>query len=82
MQIDITSNSEIFIKQKLMEGNYQSPQELIDDAIRLLQEQDIIRKHRISEVNKKLKEGLESLQKGEFHSQQEIDGYFSEKFGF
>lgn len=82
MQINITSDSEVFIQQKITEGNYSSPHELVEDAIRLLKEKDIIRKYRIAEVDSKLKAGIKSLAEGIFHTQEDVDKYFSEKFGF
>lgn len=82
MQINITAETELFIKEKLAEGQYSCAQEIIDEAIRLLKEKEIIKKHRIAQVNLKLKAGMRSLKEGKFHSEKQIDSSFAKKFGF
>ncbi len=80
MQININADSEIFINKKLLDGDYASPAEIIDEAIRLLKEKDIIRQHRIAEINSKLEAGMNSLRNGHFYTEEEMDAHFAEKF--
>jgi putative addiction module CopG family antidote len=82
MQIDVTSEAEIFIKQKLMEGIYSSPQEIVDEAINLLKEKEVVKRYRIAELNSKLKAGMKSLSEGAFLTEHQVDKNFSEKFNF
>lgn len=82
MQINITAEAELFIKEKLAEGHYSCTQEIIDEAIRLLKEKEIIKNHRIAEFNSKLKAGIQSLEEGKSYSEEEVDNSLTKKFDF
>ncbi len=61
MNITLTPEQEELVRTKLKNGSYKSANEVVQEALRLLEERD--RTHRL--LRKKIDKGLESLGRGE-----------------
>ena len=60
MNITLTPELEKIIQQKVAEGMYPSANEMIQDALRLLDERDKNRELRLKELRNEIKKGLDS----------------------
>jgi antitoxin ParD1/3/4 len=65
MSTALTPEQESFISQKIASGGYQSPTEVIDDALRLLRERDELAWLGQEELRKEIAAGIEQSQRGE-----------------
>lgn len=61
MNINLTPEQEEMVQTKLSSGDYKSANDVVQEALRLLEERD--RTHRL--LREKINEGLESLGRGE-----------------
>jgi antitoxin ParD1/3/4 len=64
MNVSLTPELEQFIESKLKSGFYGSASEVIREGLRLLDEQDNIKKKRIEMLNLEIDKGLASLKAG------------------
>ncbi len=65
MNVSIPSELEQFIDAQVTSGRYRSTNELIQDALRLLQEREARRQALREEIGKKIDEGWEAAERGE-----------------
>jgi antitoxin ParD1/3/4 len=65
MNVSLTPELEKLVTQKVESGLYQSASEVIREGLRLLDDQDRIRKVHLNEVRRKIETGLDQLDRGE-----------------
>ena len=66
MNVSLTPQLEKLVTDKVGSGRYNSASEVIREALRLLQERDEVREVQLQELRKKIAEGLESLERGDW----------------
>lgn len=71
MNVSLTPELEQFIDSKVKSGFYGSASEVIREGLRLLDEQDAIKKKRIEMLNLEIDKGLSSLKSGNVISGEE-----------
>ncbi len=64
MNVSLTPELENFVSAKVEAGRYSSASEVVREALRLLEEQDLNRAARLAEFNRELGRRLESLDSG------------------
>ena len=74
MASDISPSNELFIEQSLVAGRFGSRGELIDAAVSLLRDEE--------ETLAAIREGLDSIERGEGMAVSEADEMLREKHGF
>lgn len=60
MDVHLNSEIEQIVSHKVASGEYQSPSDLVSEAVRLLEERDQVR----AEVRNKIEAGWQSIQAG------------------
>lgn len=65
MNISLTSELADLIHEKVASGMYHSASEVIREGLRLLKEQDEIRRLRLDELRREIQKGAEQLERGE-----------------
>ena len=65
MNVSLTPELEQFIQTKVQTGRYNSASEVVREALRLLEEQEVARATQLAEFNKELGRRLASLDRGE-----------------
>jgi antitoxin ParD1/3/4 len=66
MNISLTTEQEIFIQTQIANGSYLSADEVIDEALRLLEEhQRQLKENILTELRQKLTLGAEQISKGQ-----------------
>ena len=65
MNVSLTPELEKLVESKVQSGRYQSASEVIREGLRLLDDQDRLRKAQIEEVRRKIRIGIDQLDKGE-----------------
>ena len=65
MNISLTPELEYYVKKKVKSGRYNSSSEVIREALRLLEENDALRKIRLQELRKEIALGIEQADNGE-----------------
>ncbi|MCL4693572.1 MAG: type II toxin-antitoxin system ParD family antitoxin, partial [Candidatus Hydrogenedentes bacterium] len=65
MNINLGTQWEAFVAENIKSGRYLSASEVVRDGLRLLQEKEQLRQLRMDELRRNVKEGLESLDRGE-----------------
>ena len=65
MNVSLTPKLEALVKKKVGSGLYNSASEVIREALRLLDESDIIRELRLKEIRREVSAGVEQLDKGD-----------------
>ncbi len=69
MNVSLTPHLENFVKQKVSSGLYNSASEVMREALRLLGDRDNLRKIKLEELRRDIKEGIDQADSGEL-----IDG--------
>lgn len=64
MNISLTPELEQLVDDKVRSGRYASASEVIREGLRLLEEQDQLKKQHLADVRQKIERGLEQLDKG------------------
>ena len=75
LNISLTSELAELVHEKVTSGMYHSASEVIREGLRLLKEQDEVRRLRLEELRREIRKGTESLERGEtriFHSGEEL----------
>ncbi len=64
MNVSLTPELEHWVDEKVRSGRYASASEVIREALRLLEEQELAKQRRLSQVREKIDRGLEQLDQG------------------
>jgi antitoxin ParD1/3/4 len=75
MDISLTEELEKFVNEMVSSGAYYSPSEVVSDSLRLLKEQEQIKKIRLEELKSEIMRGVEDLKAGRsqtFYSGEEV----------
>ena len=67
MNLTLAPEDEEIINQKIATGRYNSPQEVVGAALRLLQEQEILRQYRLEELRHEIAAADEQAEQGQVH---------------
>jgi antitoxin ParD1/3/4 len=65
MPLTLTPQLEALVRQKVDAGLYHSPGQVLEEALRLLDERDASRQQRLEELRREIAVGLEQLDRGE-----------------
>jgi antitoxin ParD1/3/4 len=65
MNVSLTPQLESFVKQKVSTGLYNSVSEVIREALRLLEEKEVIKSMKLQALRSDIQQGLDSLDAGE-----------------
>jgi antitoxin ParD1/3/4 len=65
MNVSLTPELESFVKQKVSTGLYNSVSEVIREALRLLEEKEVIKAMKLQALRGDIQQGLDSLDRGE-----------------
>jgi len=65
MDVHLKPELEQLIRSKVDSGEYDSPNDVVCEALRLLEERDRLLRIQRDEISKKIDQGLESLRAGE-----------------
>jgi len=65
MNVNLTPTLERFVQQKVESGRYNSASEVVREALRLLEDHERVRLARLTELRKRIDEGIASLDLGE-----------------
>ena len=65
MNVSLTPELENFVKQKVSTGLYNSVSEVIREALRLLEEKEVIKSMKLQALRGDIQQGLDSLDRGE-----------------
>jgi len=68
MNVNLTVELESFVLNKVKSGLYNSASEVVREGLRLLKEQDELRKIKLKELRREIRQGLDSLDRGEFRT--------------
>lgn len=72
MNVSLSPELERLIEEKVNSGMYNSASEVIRAGLRLLQEQDELRKIRLLELTREVQKGLDQLERGEVVDGEEV----------
>ena len=64
MAISLTPDQEEFVAQRLSNGAYDAPRQVIDEAFRLLREQEELDRFRLEQLRKEIALGIEEETQG------------------
>lgn len=81
MSITLNSEQERFIQEKLQDGKYRSPDEVLAEAFRLLEERDKQYEQWLNETREKVAVGLAELERGEGLDGETVIAKLQEKYG-
>lgn len=70
---------ESFLRRKVESGMYDSADEVIEEALRLLEERDKLREIRLEELRALIRVGIEQADRGELLDEAEVFGPIREK---
>src|SRR5882672_6144624 len=65
MEVALSPDLEELIAEQVASGHYRSPGEVVRDALRLLQEQLVLREHELETLRRDVRAGLEALDQGD-----------------
>jgi len=65
MNVSLTPQLEIYIKQKVATGMYNSVSEVVREALRLLEERDSLQAMKLEALKADIQLGLDSLERGD-----------------
>lgn len=65
MNVNLTPELERLVRKKVKTGRYNSASEVVRDALRLFEEYEHVRQMRVAEMGRKIREGWDSLRRGE-----------------
>jgi antitoxin ParD1/3/4 len=72
MNISLTKEMEKYVEEKVASGTYATASEVVRHGLRLLQDADLVREAHREEIRKKIAEGLEQLERGEYVTPEEL----------
>ena len=65
MNVSLTPELENMVNEKVQSGLYNSASEVVREALRLLKEQDELRRIRLEELRREIQVGIDELERGE-----------------
>jgi antitoxin ParD1/3/4 len=65
MNVSLTPELEEMVQAKVQSGRYNSASEVVREALRLLEQHDILRTAHLKELRSRIDDGLTSLDRGE-----------------
>jgi len=65
MDLTLPPHLEHIIQEKIESGRYQTPREVVEVALRLLEERDVFHQERLDALRGELQPGLEALAQGD-----------------
>lgn len=72
MNVSLTPELENLVNQKVASGLYNSASEVVREALRLLQEQDELKRIRLEELRQEIRKGLDDIEQGNVHDGREV----------
>jgi antitoxin ParD1/3/4 len=66
MNVSLTPELEKLVEDKVKSGLYNSASEVVREALRLLKEQDDLKRLRLEELRREVQIGLDQLERGEY----------------
>jgi antitoxin ParD1/3/4 len=64
MNVSLTPELESWVDERVRSGRYASASEVIREALRLLEEQELAKKERLAKIRQKIDRGLDQLNQG------------------
>jgi antitoxin ParD1/3/4 len=64
MNVSLTPELESWVDERVRSGRYASASEVIREALRLLEEQELAKKERLAKIRQKTERGLDQLNQG------------------
>ena len=65
MNVSLSPDLELFVKEKVRAGQYQTVDEVINSALSVLQQQEALSVEDIAELRREIALGIEQLERGE-----------------
>ena len=65
MKVSLTTELDEFVNEKVQSGLYTSASEVVREGLRLLREQEELKRFRLEELRRDIKKGIDSLERGE-----------------
>lgn len=68
MNVSLTPELETLVHEKVKSGNYNSASEVVREALRLLKEQDELKRIRREELRREVMQGVTDIREGRFRT--------------
>lgn len=65
MNISLTPELEQFVQKKVRSGRYLSASEVVREALRLLEERDLVQQMKLETLRQELRVGIEQIERGD-----------------
>ena len=72
MNVSLTTQLEKLVQQKVSSGLYNSASEVVREALRLLEERDMLKELKLQALKKDIASGLEQADNGEFIDSEKV----------
>jgi antitoxin ParD1/3/4 len=79
MNVSLTPELEKYVADKVASGRYTSASEVVREALRLFEREEKVREEQIAEFNREIKARLDSLDRGEHVTGEEVREHFRRK---
>ncbi len=73
MNVSLTPELETLVNEKVKSGNYNSASEVVREALRLLKEQDELKRIRREELRREVMKGVTDVREGRFRTYESGD---------
>jgi len=73
MNVSLTPELETLVNEKVKSGNYNSASEVVREALRLLKEQDELKRIRREELRREVMKGVTDVREGRFRTYESAD---------
>ncbi len=73
MNVSLTPELETLVNDKVKSGNYNSASEVVREALRLLKEQDELKRIRREELRREVMKGVTDVREGRFRTYESSD---------
>jgi antitoxin ParD1/3/4 len=78
MNVSLTPELESLVNEKVASGLYNSASEVVREALRLLFEQEEVRRLRIEELRREIKVGVDQIKQGKYKDYASADDLISD----
>ena len=79
MEVILTPELDSFVHAKISTGHFTSPDDVVREALRLMEESERTREEEVREFNEELGRRLASLDRGEYVSAQELKSHMEQR---